>query len=84
MEAKGNTQKSGDRTPPTARANFLLLSESGSYRKESGASEVALLLSAFFITKSFKEKLRCGNLLLRVHERYSDLSGGAVRTHDIG
>lgn len=38
----------------------------------------------FTLPRVFKQKLRCGNLLLRVHERYSDLSGGAAQAHDIG
>ena len=34
-------------------------------------------VSAFYITKSFfKKNSGAENLLLRVHERYSDLSGG--------
>lgn len=79
-----NTQKSGDRTPLTARGDFFTAFLLCLFPKESGAIKVALLLSAFFITKSFKEKLRCGNLLIRVHERYSDLIGGAAQAHEIG
>lgn len=39
------------------------------------ACQGTVILSAFYITKSFQEKLRCGNLLFGVHELYSDSSG---------
>lgn len=34
-----------------------------------------MITKCFFITKSFLENSGAENLLLRVHERYSDLSG---------
>ena len=63
--------------PTVGRADFLTDFLSPALTgKKIGGGEVPVITKCFFITKSFKKNSGAENLLLRVHERYSDLSGG--------
>jgi hypothetical protein len=72
---RASTGDSGVRYPTVGRADFLTDFLSPALTgKKIGGGEVPVITKCFFITKSFQENSGAENLLLRVHEHYSDLS----------